>query len=117
MPVIEEILMNDEENLAKYLGYGLRKICDYFSIAPSWQFSSNIKKDGELSGQDKIIAMCKQLDANSYINLPGGRELYSRERFQAIGIELLFIEPHQIQYRQFDGDFVPNFVRRQNISE
>lgn len=34
-------------------------------------------------------------------------ELYSREDFQARGIELKFIKPKPFEYRQFDNEFVP----------
>jgi len=31
-PFIEDILLNDEVNIAKYLGYGLRIVCDYWIL-------------------------------------------------------------------------------------
>ena len=46
-----------------------------------------------LSGQDRIIRLCKRLGATSYINLPGGRSLYDSEAFDREGISLKFLSP------------------------
>ena len=38
-----------------------------------------------------MINMCKMFDADTYVNLPGGVDLYSKNDFKLNGIELLFI--------------------------
>ena len=38
---------------------------------------------------------------------PGGRELYGRDRFEAEGVRLHFLQPRPVEYRQFDHPFVP----------
>ena len=107
-PVIEDILNQQERNLAHFLNYQLRKICDYLGLFPQWHFSSDIKKDKSLRGQDKILAICQELGAEHYINLPGGVELYDRHFFDSKGIELTFIQPLHSSYPQFGNEFVPH---------
>lgn len=107
-PVIEDIFYYKESNLAKYLEYSLRKICDYLSIKTELIVSSEINKDTKLKGQDKVIEICKLLKANEYINAIGGQELYSVSDFSKEGINLGFLKTGVIKYKQFNNDFVPN---------
>lgn len=107
-PLIEEILLQQENNLAKFLDFGLRRICDYLGLHPQWHISSALKKDNTLHGQEKVLAICKELEATHYVNAPGGKDLYDREDFALRAIQLSFIQPQPIIYRQFDKPFVPN---------
>ncbi|MDX8395775.1 MAG: WbqC family protein [Mariprofundaceae bacterium] len=107
-PLLEEIVMSEENNLAKYLNFGLRQICDFLSIAPEWYMSSDIQKDNTLSGQDKVISICNELHASHYINSPGGSALYEHCSFEKHGLVLSFIQPEAIEYCQFKGGFMPH---------
>jgi hypothetical protein len=55
---------------------------------------------GKLAGEERVIAICKALGANQYINPPGGIDLYSKQNFSRNGIDLLFLEPILKEYRQ-----------------
>ncbi|WP_341327600.1 WbqC family protein [Methylotuvimicrobium sp. KM2] len=106
-PLLEEILGFEEPNLAVFLDFGLRRICDYLNLRPRWHLSSDLQKDNSLRGQDKVLAICKELGAERYVNVPGGRDLYDRASFEAAGIRLSFIEPGAIKYRQSGDEFMP----------
>jgi hypothetical protein len=107
-PVIERIIMQDESNLAKYLEYQIREVCNYLSISTEIIISSNIQKNNELKGQEKVIGICKVLGANEYINAIGGQNLYTYEDFATQGILLRFLETKKTNYTQFKNDFIPN---------
>jgi WbqC-like protein family len=108
MPVFEEIIMFDEENLARYLDHGLRKTCAYLGLSPQWVVSSELQKNNELRGQEKVLSICKDLGASQYINPAGGKELYDKVFFGDRGVQLLFIDPEIIPYPQFGKSFVPH---------
>jgi hypothetical protein len=105
--LLEEILANKEKNLAKYIGYSLEKISQYLEVNTNIVYSSNIKKDINLKAQDKVIDICKNLNARKYINAIGGQELYSKEIFKKNDIELNFLKTEVVEYKQFKNDFVP----------
>lgn len=107
-PIVEGILMQDSDNLSRFLTNGLQELCVYLGIKPDWFISSDLKKDNCLRGQDKVLAICEELGAKQYINAPGGKELYAPEDFAERGINLSFIQPHTIAYHQFDNEFTPN---------
>jgi len=106
--IIEDIVNNNEKNLAKYLEYSIRRISEYLLITTEIIMSSDINKNNELKGQDKVIEICQILGADKYYNAIGGQELYSREDFKKMGIELKFIKTNNISYNQFSHDFTPN---------
>lgn len=107
-PLLEEIIGYDESNLATFLDFGIRRICDYLHIRPKWYLSSNLEKDGALRGQRKILSICKDLGADHYVNVPGGKDLYDQAIFETAGIQLSFIESRMAKYRQFGETFVPD---------
>lgn len=108
MPFIESIIKTDETSLARYLELSIRRICEYLSIETEIVVSSQISKNKELKGQERIIDICKGLGAHEYINPIGGQALYSRETFDSCGIKLNFHCINNIKYRQFTNEFVPN---------
>lgn len=107
-PIIEEIIMSQECNLAKYLEHAIRSISKYLLINTNIVKSTSLPKKHGLDMQGKIIDVCRCLDADEYINAIGGRKLYSREEFLKHGINLGFLKTKQIEYEQFDNEFVPN---------
>jgi hypothetical protein len=105
-PLLEDVFNQKEKNLAKFIGYSLKKISNYFEIDTSFIYSSEIEKNSNLNNQDKIIDICEKLNAKEYINLIGGRELYKKEEFISRNVELSFIEARPEKYKQFNNKFI-----------
>jgi len=106
--LLQTILLNDEKNLAKFLGHSLIKISDYLGIHTRFLYSSEIEKNSTLKFDARIIDVCKVVGADHYINAIGGKELYDKKHFEEEGIKLSFIDTDAITYRQFDKEFVSN---------
>lgn len=106
-PLVSNILINEETNLARYLTTSLNAIIEYLGIQVSILISSKIEKDSTLKGDDKVIAICKKLKATNYINAIGGQELYSKNKFAENGLILNFIKSKPIVYKQFKDPFIP----------
>jgi hypothetical protein len=105
--VIEDILKVNESNLASFLEFSIRKLAIYLGIKTHIVVSSRLQKDFTKKGQDKVIDICKGLNASIYINAIGGQQLYSKEKFSQYQIDLKFIKTNTISYRQFNNEFVP----------
>ena len=69
--------------------------------------SSTVAIDHTLKAESKVLALCEALGATRYLNSIGGRELYSADAFAERGIELKFLQPRPVTYRQYDNPFVP----------
>ncbi len=107
-PMLEAILWCEEESIARYIENSFRVIGKYLDIQTELIFSSDIEKDNNLKGQDKVLAICRQLNATEYYNAIGGQELYSYEAFRKYGIQLNFVKTQDIVYDQFGKEFQPN---------
>lgn len=108
MPTVERCFLCEEKSLLTFIFNSIQIISEYLGITTKIIFSSDIEMDHSLKGQERVIEICKNLQATRYINPIGGLELYDSKAFEANGIELRFIKSKTNQYRQFDNDFVPN---------
>ena len=105
-PVVKNIFDYENKNLAKFVGNSIIQIADYLNIKTEFIYSSEIKKDNALKGQEKILYLCKILGTSNYINAIGGQELYDKEIFTQNNIELNFLKTEIVEYKQFKNDFV-----------
>ena len=53
---------------------------------------SSAFENATLAGQNRVIDFCLKTNATKYINLPGGKDLYSVLDFEKVGIELKFLD-------------------------
>ncbi len=87
-----EMIQMAQGNLGTYLSDIISRICAKLLITTSIIPTSRVFPKGGLKGQDRILDICRQLDASQYVNPPGGRELYDPDKFQAQGIQLYFLQ-------------------------
>ena len=105
--LVEKIVLEKETNLFKFILNSIREICACLAIRTEIVASSSVQIDHSLSGKTKVVALCKQVGADVYINAIGGQDLYSKEEFARQGIDLKFLRTRSFEYKQFDGEFVP----------
>lgn len=107
MPQIETLIF--ENSSISELNFNIiLTIQKYLDIQTEIFLSSQIKKNNELKGQDKVIDIVHIMGAEEYINAMGGQELYSKDNFAKEKIKLSFLKPNEIIYKQFKNIFVPN---------
>lgn len=106
-PVLERIVQHEEANLFRYIQHSIVLLCEHLAINTEIKISSEILIDHELKGQDKVLALCKAVGADTYINAIGGVELYNKADFRIQGIDLQFIKARSFEYAQFGDAFVP----------
>lgn len=82
-------------NLAEFLGILLQFIAHkVLRQPPEFLYSSDIDDLTKLSGEERIISLTHQLGGTEYINLPGGKLIYSRDKFRDAGLHLSFLSPN-----------------------
>lgn len=122
--LLEEILDFGDMNLFQFVFNSVKVICRYLDIDTKLVVSSTLPIDHTLKAEDKVLAICKQLNSNEYINPIGGVELYSSDRFRENNVHLQFLRMNPIVYQQFGNEFVPNlsildvimFNRKESVS-
>jgi hypothetical protein len=85
----------------------LIQLCQFLGIETEIKISSNIKIDHSLKSQEKVLAICEAMSADTYINSLGGIELYDKKYFKGCGIDLRFVRSEPFEYKQFTEPFVP----------
>lgn len=109
MSVISKIILFQENNLFEYIFNSIKIICIYLNIQTKIIISSTIRIDhSNLKAQDKVIAICKELKSDTYINPIGGLELYNKEVFDKNEVKLYFLKMEDVKYTQFGQNFIPN---------
>jgi len=106
-PLIEEIVRFEDPNLFRFLHHSIVRTCGHLGLRTEIRISSGVSINPDLKNQDKVLALCGALGADTYVNAIGGRELYSKEPFRERGIDLKFIQSNPFEYPQFGDPFVP----------
>lgn len=107
-PVIEKIIEFTSDNLFIYILESIKEICNYLLIDHSKLIiSSTISIDHTLKAEHKVLALCKELNADEYINAIGGMSLYDKNTFSDQNINLKFLRAFPSEYKQFNHEFVP----------
>ena len=105
--LIEECLLYENNNLFEFIFNSVKKICTFLNIDTKIIISSSIKMDHNLKGKERVIEICRNLDADEYINAIGGIELYDKNEFKLNKIMLNFIKSNDIIYKQYQSKFIP----------
>jgi hypothetical protein len=107
LKLFEDILFFEDKNLFSYNLNSIQKTCDFLGIKTKILISSSLDIDHSLKAEEKVLAICKNLKADEYVNAIGGKELYSKERFAGEAVKLKFIKTRPIEYQQLGGVFAP----------
>jgi hypothetical protein len=105
--LLNKIVSFENRNLSLFITNSLEAILDYLDITTEILFSSDLNKDSGLKGQDKIMSICKELKAETYVNPSGGIDLYDQDYFNINGVDLFFIKAECSPYNQFSLEFEP----------
>lgn len=106
-PAIEKSVLYEDYNLFSFIHNSITLVNEYLEIPTKIVIASTILIDHRLKSERKVIEICKSQQAEKYINPIGGMELYSKDNFKQQGIDLQFLKPGDISYKQFKNEFVP----------
>lgn len=106
--LIEQIVLFPDLNLVSFLEHSIKIICSFLKINTIIRKTSEFNTYGVYEKQYRIFEYCKRLNADTYINAIGGKDIYSYNEFSQNGISLYFLQSNPIPYRQFGGSFIPN---------
>jgi hypothetical protein len=126
-PIIESILKKDFVTLHEFNSQSILQICNHLNMKTVISTNHEAYRGMESEIQEKyskgineaydnvlerktmrIISICKKEQASTYHNTINGENLYRHSDFIPYDINLKFIEPNPIDYKQFNGCFCPN---------
>lgn len=91
IPVVEKTIANPGKTIAELAKNSIVNTMAHLGIEKSVMPSSHALS-AELTGKQRVINLCRHFNASEYVNLPGGKELYSPEEFEQNGVTLQFVE-------------------------
>lgn len=99
----------DSARLSPLLIHLLKETCQYLQLPFQYQVYSemNLNRAGISDAGQWALQTAIAVNAKTYINPPGGREIFDAASFHEAGIELLFLEPALTPYDQKAPTFTP----------
>jgi hypothetical protein len=101
IPLVEEIMSHPGANVASFNINLLRTLARAFGITARIAVSSEVDKQTGLVGPAMVVELCRQFNADRYVNPIGGIHLYDSAYFSANGLELSFLQSSVPSYPQF----------------
>jgi hypothetical protein len=105
--IIEKCIKHKDINLFNFILNSLQIIMKHLDIDTRIVVSSSVPIDHHLKSDEKVMAICKERGADKYINPIGGMKLYDKENFIKNNIELHFLKSNNIDYNQYNKEFIP----------
>lgn len=99
-PLISELMGMSDPNVARFNGATVTRLVSHLGLGPRIVTSSDLPKDRNLGGEQRVIAICRSVGATTYLNPAGGTHLYERQQFARQGINLKFLESPDLSYPQ-----------------
>lgn len=106
-PLLNELIMFDDMNVARFNENLIRRITDHLDLKCKIILSSSMKKNCILTGESRVLDICKLLNATVYTNPIGGTGLYHKDAFTNNGVKLQFLEAQNERYVQYKDIWVP----------
>ena len=107
MPIVESVCKSANQNVALKNAASISSVFQYLEDTKVFKTASQLNLDPGLRGADRLISVCKELGASTYVNAIGGVGLYKPQVFEEHGIELQFLKPQLQAYSQECEGFVP----------
>lgn len=89
--VMQQLELLDVETIADLSLSSVRIMCDVLQIGVDIKVSSEYPHC-DLTGSDRILKLCKSVNASTYLNLPSGENLYDQTNFKKSGVDLVFLK-------------------------
>lgn len=105
--LIENILSEPPNSISDFAIKSVVEVSKYLDTMTEFEVCSEQYSNTNLSGQVRVLDICKNEQADTYINPIGGMALYSKSDFLENNINLYFIKTNNIIYKQFTDEFVP----------
>lgn len=108
MNLLDGIFEKSSDSISELAEESVRSVSAYLGLDTMFKKSSELSYDRKADTEKKIMELCANLGADTYINPIGGKELYTAASFVKNNMELLFLKSKQITYPQKKEDFVPS---------
>lgn len=104
--LVTETMSYDTATVSAFNTNAIEAVLEFIGVDVEVLAASSLQLADGVGGEDRVIEICRRVNATRYLNPIGGRTLYSAERFADGGLELAYLTPGLTPYEQFGGPFV-----------
>jgi len=105
--LVESVVNSDFESISDLAINSIISVYDYLGQEIKYTKSSIISPNFvELNRVSRLVEITQSLGYKRLINPIGGRDLYIKKEFKEKGVDLNFVQPVQLTYKQFNGEHV-----------
>lgn len=102
--ILDRLYTGEEiKKLSEFNIQSIKLLCEVLGIKTSFVNSSDLDASG--SKDDRLIDICKKVNATEYLSGPAAKDYIDPEKFKKAGITLKYIDYNYPQYDQLHGDF------------
>lgn len=106
--ITQRILFYEDIRLSSFLVNHLQVVAEYMGLETEIITSSAKFKNAELKKGERLADICHQVGDTQYVNPIGGAEIYTKEAFKQLGVDLRFLEMKPVSYLQMKAkEFIP----------
>lgn len=107
-PLLETNLKLKTTSLADIAINSVRSVTNYLGMKTKFEISSvSYPETKALERSERLKQICRKTHADTYINAIGGIDLYDKNDFLKNHINLQFLKPQLLQYKQYKETFIP----------
>ena len=105
--LLKECLSVSETSIVKLNAYCLAKTCEYIGIPFNYEVYTEMGLEiAKVSHPGEwALRISEAMHATSYVNPPGGKEIFDRRKFDDANIELQFLDTKLPEYSQRRNTF------------
>jgi len=110
LELVNEVLtadVNSIEPLSALAEMSTRVLARYLGIDTSTRFLRSSELDIPGSGSDRVLEVCKHLNASEYITAHGASNYLDHENFEREGVAVKYLSYSLKPYQQLSSDFIP----------
>ena len=106
--LVDEVLSYKTDSIVELNVFGLEKVTKYLDIPFNYEIFSkmNLSIDKVNDAGEWALNISKAMNADEYINPPGGMKLFDEEKFMTNGIRLSFLKQNLRNYNQKKLGFI-----------
>jgi hypothetical protein len=94
-------------NLSDVSRESIMALVKYFDLNKHCRFMSSALLDVHDRSSERLLAICRKLEATTYITGHGARNYLDHELFESSGIEVRYMDYRKVPYPQFHDEFTP----------
>lgn len=101
--LVEKIINRPFRSISELAISSVTEICSYLAIYKDFKVSSvDFPETRGLGRIERLVEITKMNNSVDYINMIDGSEIYAKETFKAMGLNLHFLEAKLPEYKQFN---------------